>query len=105
MIQSWFRLVWKLLEAYIHIYIYTQLYLHDQGNQRSSDSILSPFLLCAVFGVTATSIRHPKNGSFLNSIRSFRGFSSEGNGLGSDRFQHREDLSVSWDARDEFLGW
>ena len=116
MIQSWFRLVWKLLEAcvYIHIYIYIIyiyyiyiIYILYIYNQRSSDSIFSPFLLfCSFWGSCNFDFRHPKKRqlNFSKSKFSF-GRVDSGNGLGSDRFQHREDLSVSWDAGDEILGW
>ena len=88
---------------YIYMCIIYILYIY---NQRSSDSIFSPFLLfsfSAVFGVTATSIFVTQKNGFLFFAESKFSFGrvDSGNGLGSDRFQHREDLSVSWDAGDE----
>lgn len=70
MIQSSFRLVWKLLEVrvYIHIFIYTYI---------TRDHQIPFFLLfslspCAVFWGGATPrFRHQKNGSFFFSKSKF----------------------------------
>lgn len=102
MIQSWFRLVWKLLE--VRVYIHFILYIQPEIIRFHFFSF-SPCL--QFFGVVQPLDfgTKKKNGSFFLQNPSVRSVESSGNGLGSDRFQHREDLSVSWDTGDGNLGW